>query len=432
MITASSENAVSALRNAEELFWINPLLNSAGIPRSALSLGINDITDAQQRLIRFAPLIERLFPYTAASGGIIESDLTPVPALQQSLAPRCRGKLYIKQDNTLPIAGSIKARGGIYEVLKHTEALALEGGILCSGSDYSKLADYRDFFSQFTIQVGSTGNLGLSVGIMSATLGYHAVVHMSSDAMQWKKDLLRKHGAEVVEYSGSYTEAVLNGRRASEASKQSYFIDDENSPDLFLGYAVAALRLKEQLERRQIAVDAEHPLYVYLPCGVGGAPGGITFGLKLLFGEFVRCYIIEPVNAPCMTAAIASGKGTDMDIGRLGLSGLTAADGLAVGRASALAYEYIKDIIDGCITVHDDKLIPALISAYKTEGIFMEPSAAASLCGFSRLCTPEALQYLSSADPLLNLDNAVHIAWATGGSLVPESERRRLIGGLEP
>lgn len=431
MITSSSEKAVSALCNAEKLFWINLPHSSADMPRSSLTLGMSDIEDAERRLIRFAPLIARLFPDTAAGGGIIESELTPVPALQQSLAPRCLGRLYIKQDNTLPIAGSIKARGGIYEVLKHTEALALEHGIPC-GSDYSKLADYRDFFSQFTIQVGSTGNLGLSVGIMSAALGYRAVIHMSGDAMQWKKDLLRSHGAEVIEYSGSYTEAVLNGRRASEASNQSYFIDDENSPDLFLGYAVAALRLKKQLEQQHITVDAEHPLYVYLPCGVGGAPGGITFGLKLLFGNFVRCYIIEPVNAPCMTAALASGKGADMDIARLGLSGSTAADGLAVGRASVLAYEYIKDIIDGCITVYDDELVPALIAAYRIEGIFMEPSAAASLCGFSIMHTPEARRRLSSASPLINWDNAAHIAWATGGSLVPESERRRLVSSPGP
>lgn len=160
---------VKRLAAEEELVWLNPKYGK-GIEEAG-ELSMRDIEDAEKRLERFAPFIERCFPETQEAHGIIESPLCEIDKIAESFG--LPGRLFLKLDSHLPIAGSVKARGGIYEVLKHTEELAFEHGLLKEEENYEKLAEeqYRKFFSQYTIQVGSTGNLGLSIGIASAAIG---------------------------------------------------------------------------------------------------------------------------------------------------------------------------------------------------------------------------------------------------------------------
>lgn len=88
-----------------------------------------DIQDAEARLSRFFALFYKSlrFPETEATDGIIESLLQEIPAMQEALheygSSKLPGKLLLKMDSHLAVAGSIKARGGIYEVLKHAEEL---------------------------------------------------------------------------------------------------------------------------------------------------------------------------------------------------------------------------------------------------------------------------------------------------------------------
>ncbi|MCJ8010740.1 D-serine ammonia-lyase [Paenibacillus sp. KQZ6P-2] len=413
--------------DTKEVFWVNSQLESCNNRIINSELGIANIEDAEQRLLRFAPYLATVFPETKEKNGIIESELVNIPKMQQQLSEmfnqEIAGNLYLKCDSHLPISGSVKARGGIYEILKVAEEIAFKHGMLSITDDYSILADekFKTLFSNYSIVVGSTGNLGLSIGIMSAQLGFKVVVHMSTDAKEWKKDLLRQKGAIVVEHNSDYGKAVEAGRQESQKDPNSHFVDDENSTTLFLGYAVAAKRLQKQLSDMKIAVDQDHPLFVYLPCGVGGAPGGITFGLRTVFGDNVHCFYAEPTHSPAMLLGLMTRKHSEVSAQEFGVDNMTAADGLAVGRPSGFVGKALEKDISGVFTVQDECLYRILRKLADSEGIFLEPSAVAGFIGPVQLHASSMGQdYLKNNHLEQKMQNATHILWATGGGMVPK------------
>lgn len=412
-----------------ETVWLNDKKLPFSEAVAQCPLTMEDVLEAEARLGRFADYFRVAFPETADTGGLIESPLREIPAMKSALERKyditIPGALWLKMDSHLPISGSIKARGGIYEVLKTAEDIALKNDLLHKDDSYECFAsdEFRNLFSQYSIAVGSTGNLGLSIGIISAKLGFKVTVHMSADARQWKKDMLRSKGVTVVEYASDYSVAVTRGRKEAEGDDHCHFVDDENSKTLFLGYSVAALRLKKQLADAGICVDAQHPLMVYLPCGVGGGPGGVAFGLKMLFGDAVHCFFAEPTHSCCMLLGMATGLQNGISVQDLGVDNLTIADGLAVGRASGFVGEMMTPFMSGCYSLQDDRMSMLLAMLADSEDIFLEPSALAGMYGPILIMTDSRMKAYIEA--VAAPEEMTHLVWATGGSMVPAEEMEK-------
>lgn len=407
---------------AEPFFWLNPGLKSMD-DSFYLPLGKKEMEEGRIFMQKYAPYIAQVFPETQPSSGRIVS---PVRKIDEFRALRNatsgvsnEGRFFLKCDNELPVAGSIKARGGFFEVLRFAHKLALKENLIKNddAGDFSA-PQFKDLFSKYTICVGSTGNLGLSIGIISAKLGFRVKVYMSHDAKEWKKELLRRHGAQVIEEPGDFSVAISKGRNETLSNPYGYFVDDENSSQLFQGYSLAAFELKEQLEQMNIFIDEQHPLFVYSPCGVGGSPGGVLFGLKMLYGNAVHSFFAEPTHSPSVMIGLITGKKEKVSVQDFNLDNRTEADGLAVGRPSAFASGIIKKLVSGIYTVEDQTLFILLKELYESEGIFIEPSATAGLIGPEKVLT-------SLYAPLkhINPANITHVSWATGGGLIPENLR---------
>ncbi|MDR1440562.1 MAG: D-serine ammonia-lyase, partial [Clostridiales bacterium] len=170
---------LAGLLDGNEQGWLNPMVLAAKTekpdarsqPRANSGVGaglsVAGIDDAEARLERFAPFLAAAFPETAPAGGLIESPLVKIGSMRRMLVKDwgadIRGRLLIKLDSELPVAGSVKARGGIHAVLKVAETLALAHGIEIS-REALRAPKARELFGRYSIETVSTGNLGLSIG----------------------------------------------------------------------------------------------------------------------------------------------------------------------------------------------------------------------------------------------------------------------------
>jgi hypothetical protein len=96
---------------------------------------------------------------------------------------------------------------------------------------------------------------------------------------------------------------------------------------------------------------------------------------------------------------------------------------LAVGQASEFVVPLVRPLVSGIFTVPDESLFEDLYILERSEGIRIEPSAAAGLRGPRWLLESEyGRQYLSRHGLLKHVDTAIHVLWTTGRALVPKNE----------
>ena len=100
---------IGQMMDLEEALWFNPGLRAGPAALADCPLTAADVADASARLRRFAPYLAAVFPDAAPTGGIIESPLVPIPAMQARLGD-LPGRLLLLPP-TLP-AGHVQHGAG--------------------------------------------------------------------------------------------------------------------------------------------------------------------------------------------------------------------------------------------------------------------------------------------------------------------------------
>ena len=95
-----------------------------------------------------------------------------------------------------------------------------------------------------------------------------------------------------------------------------------------------------------------------------------------------------------MLLGVHTGLHDQISVQDIGIDNLTAADGLAVGRASGFVGRAMERLLDGFYTLSDQTMYDMLGWLAQEEGIRLEPSALAGMAGSQRVCASVSYQQM--------------------------------------
>jgi len=257
--------------------------------------------------------------------------------------------LYIKDEGLNPTA-SLKDRASGVAVMKAIEA------------------------KQDIISCSSTGNAASSLAGNAARMGLKTVIFVPKRAPLGKLTQLMIYGSNVISVDGDYKDTFNLSKMAIEHFGW-YNRNAAINPHLIEGKKTVALEIAEQL-------DFNPTDWVVVTVGDGCTIGGVYKGFKecQLLGLITKIPKILGVQssgcAPFYEAFINNEPLAESEEN-------TIADSIAVGipRNPIKAQRAVLESNGSWISCSDEEILDAMKLLGKTEGIFGEPAAVASLAG---------------------------------------------------
>lgn len=253
-------------------------------------------------------------------------------------------KVYLKPEN-MQITGAYKLRGAYYKISTLSEEERNKG-----------------------LVTASAGNHAQGVAYAAKAYGCKATIVMPNTTPLMKVNRTKSYGADVVLYGDVYDEAAAYAMKLAEERGMT-FIHPFDDPVVATGQGTIAMEIIKELP----LVD-----YILVPIGGGGLATGVSTLAKLL-NPHIKVVGVEPSGAACMEASIKAGKVVTLP------NVNTIADGTAVKTPGSNVFPYIKDNLDGIITVNDDELIVAFLDMVENHKMIVENSGLLSVAALKHL-----------------------------------------------
>ena len=196
---------------------------------------------------------------------------TPVIRLN-NVVPKGAADVLVKAEKFNP-SGSVKDRASI-SMIRDAEAK----GLLKKG---------------YSIVEPTSGNTGIGIAMISAVLGYKAVIVMPDSMSGERIRLIRSYGAEVVTTPGSEGMSGAVKKAEDIVSKGEAFMPQQfNNPANIMAHYVGTAR--------EILHDVPDVNAIVAGIGTGGTITGIGKGMKN-FSPDVKVIGVEPYESPLLT-----------------------------------------------------------------------------------------------------------------------------------
>ncbi|MFK0233066.1 threonine ammonia-lyase [Streptomyces vinaceus] len=211
---------------------------------------------------------------------------------------------------------------------------------------------------------GSSGNHGIALARLAASLGAEVTVVLAGGAHPAKIALIKALGGRTVRVPGGVAERDARARELAEETG-AVLIPSSDHELVVAGQGTVGLEILAQ------APDTET---VFVPTGGGGLLAGVCLAA---YGHPVRVVGVEPAGTPRYARSLAAGHPVRL------APGDSVADGLRGQQPGAVPYPVIRDRVDDLIAVSDAEILAAA-ALLRRRGIEAEPSGAVALAGAVR------------------------------------------------
>ena len=250
---------------------------------------------------------------------------TPLVSLNKLSEILKLNKIFYKDESKRFNLKSFKALGGAYAVEKVTKG-------------------NKDMI----VSTATAGNHGRSVAWGAKKLGMKCKIFISEYVSEFRAEVMRSFGAEVIRVKGNYDNSLKECIKQSKNNNWQIVQDVawegyKLVPKLTMaGYSVMMKEISEQIKNQKIS-------HVILQAGVGGMAAGTIAGIAKYLDNVPKIIVVEPESAACVLESIKAGRIEKISIKKESLMG-----GMSCDEVSLVPWEILKNSVSHCVTVSDN------------------------------------------------------------------------------